>query len=96
MAIEIVSFSEQPSNELMKQHRMFLRKKADQQKFVMGGRFADKSGSLMLWQVDSVNEAREIAMEDPYFQNGITTFILKEWGLTWNFLVNPPLQPKLN
>ncbi|MEM3804335.1 MAG: YciI family protein [Conexivisphaerales archaeon] len=93
--MEIVSFSEQPSEQLKNEHRRFLKTKGDQQKLVMAGRFTDKSGSLMVWRLSSMEEARDLAMEDPYFKHGITTFILKEWSLTWNFFVNPPLQPKL-
>ena len=89
---QFVCFSEQPSNELMQEHRQFLKGQGDKKKLVMAGRFADKTGSLMIWSVDSVREAREIAMQDPYFKSGITTFILKEWNRTWNF-VTPPLQP---
>ncbi len=91
MVIQLVSFAGQPSDELMKAHRQFLRGKAGQ--LVMAGRFADKSGSLMIWRVNSVKEARDIAMQDPYFQDGVTTFLLKEWGLTWDFTTDPPLQP---
>ena len=93
---EIVSFSEQPSDEVKKLHRQFLREQSEMRKLVMAGRFADKTGSLMLWRVGSVKEAREIAMRDPYFRNEVTTFILKEWGVTWDFTATPPVQPKLD
>ena len=92
---QLVSFAEQPSKELMKRHRRFLNGQGEQKKLLMAGRFADKTGSLMLWQVGSVKEARDIALQDPYFRNEITTFILKEWNLTWDFTIGPPLQPEL-
>lgn len=79
----------------MGKHRIFLKNKADQKKLLLAGRFADKSGSLVVWNVSSTKEARDLAMEDPYFENGNTSFILKEWGMTWNFLTVPPVQPKL-
>ncbi|MEM0118007.1 MAG: YciI family protein [Conexivisphaerales archaeon] len=90
---QFVSFMEQPTEELMKKHRAFLREKGKKGELMLAGRFYDKTGSLMVWRANSVEEARRIASEDPYYVNGITTFILKRWNLTWDFTENPPVQP---
>jgi uncharacterized protein YciI len=63
---------------------------------MMSGRFSDKWGALILWRVDSIKEARELATKDPFFQNQMTTFILKEWNMTWDFTKTPPVHPKLD
>jgi uncharacterized protein len=39
--------------------------------FVMGGPFADNSGSLTLLENVDVEEARELMQRDPFVQNGV-------------------------
>jgi uncharacterized protein YciI len=50
--------------------------------FVMGGPFADNSGSMSLLEGVTVDEAREIVAEDPFVENGV--FVLddvREWDV---------------
>jgi uncharacterized protein YciI len=50
--------------------------------FVMGGPFADNSGSLSLLEGVSVDEAKQIIAEDPFVENGV--FVLdnvREWDV---------------
>jgi uncharacterized protein len=50
--------------------------------FVMGGPFADNSGSLSLLEGVTVNEARLIIADDPFVANGV--FVLddvREWDV---------------
>lgn len=50
--------------------------------FVMGGPFADHSGSMSLLEGVTVDEAREIVAEDPFIENGV--FVLdgvREWDV---------------
>ena len=92
---ELVSFYEQPSQELLKKHRNFLKNKGEEGKLLMAGRFSDGTGSLLIWKSDKLDEIKRIAMSDPYYLEGLTSFILKPWNLTWDFTENPPLQPEL-
>ena len=50
--------------------------------FVMGGPFADNSGSLSLLEGVSVDEAREIIADDPFVANGVFVLDdLREWDV---------------
>jgi len=40
-------------------------------KVVMAGPFSDRSGSLIILEVDSVDEARAFMEGDPYVKNGV-------------------------
>ena len=44
--------------------------------FVMGGPYADSSGSLSIWEGLSADEVRRIAAEDPFVANGV--FVLED------------------
>ena len=95
MVAQFVSYVTQPPDDVKKQHRLFLKEQVDRKRLVMAGRYADKNGSLMLWRVNSLAEAQEMLMEEPYFKNGFATFVLKEWTLTWDLTANPPLMPEI-
>ena len=90
---ELVSLSSQPSDELKKKHRDFLRGQGLNGKLLMGGRFTDLEGSLMVWKAESVEEVEKLASQDPYCVAGVATFNLRQWNLTWDFTEDPPLQP---
>ena len=50
--------------------------------FVMGGPFADNSGSMSLLEGVAADEARRIIAEDPFVENGV--FVLddvREWDV---------------
>jgi len=50
--------------------------------FVMGGPFADNSGSMSLLEGITADEARRIIAEDPFVENGV--FVLddvREWDV---------------
>ena len=50
--------------------------------FVMGGPFADNSGSLSLLEGVTVDEAREIIADDPFVANGVFVLDdLREWDV---------------
>jgi uncharacterized protein YciI len=82
-----------PEEEVGRQHRDFLRKLGDQGKLLMAGRFADAKGAMILWNTTSVNEARELAEKDPYVKQGLVTFELREWPVSFDYSVRPPKYP---
>ena len=53
--------------------------------FVMGGPFADQSGSLSLLETVTEQEARELIAQDPFVANGV--FELEEVR-SWNVFVD--------
>ncbi len=59
----------------------------------MAGRFADSKGAMILWNTDTLEEARRIAGEDPYVQQNMISYELREWPLIFNYMVEPPLRP---
>lgn len=44
-----------------------------------GGRFADGSGGMVVYRVDSLEEARRLAEADPIVAGGARTYVLHEW-----------------
>lgn len=95
MFFQLVSYITQPNDEFKAQHRRFLKGQVEQNRLVMAGRYDQGNGSMMIWRFDSLKEARDTLVQDPYFRNGLTTFVLKEWGLIWNLTVDPPLVPEI-
>jgi uncharacterized protein YciI len=53
--------------------------------FVMGGPFADDSGSMSLLENVGEDEARELVLRDPFVANGV--FVLEELR-AWNVWVD--------
>ena len=53
--------------------------------FVMGGPFADNSGSMSLLQNVGEDEARELVLRDPFVANGV--FVLEDVR-AWNVYVD--------
>ena len=67
------SVREQPGWD---EHADFVDALVERGIFVMGGPFADNSGSLTIWEgVDEV-EARAIVADDPFLHNGV--FVLED------------------
>ncbi len=52
-------------------HLEHLRPLAERGKIVLGGRFTDGSGSLIVLEADSEEEATRIAHSDPYLKEGV-------------------------
>ena len=63
-------------------HAEFIDAQIEIGTFVMGGPFADNSGSMSLLEGVSVDEARRIIADDPFVANGV--FVLdnvREWDV---------------
>ena len=48
-------------------------------------------GSLILWRVGSVEEARGIAEKDPYVIAGLLTYDLREWPAGFDYTKTPSI-----
>ncbi|MGC8505469.1 MAG: YciI family protein [Thermoplasmata archaeon] len=92
--VETTSFVKSPSDEMKKIHREYLLKMLNSGKLKLAGRMVDNTGSFLVWEAETVEEARALASSDPYFSNGLTTFILKGWSIFWNGFVKPPIIPR--
>ncbi len=79
-ALEL-AFSDDPARlEGRPAHRDRLVALRDSGKLLAAGPYADESGALLLFRVDSRAEADEIVSADPYYSGpGVTVVGLKEW-----------------
>jgi uncharacterized protein YciI len=75
------------------EHLRFLNEKAASGKVLMTGRFADSKGALIVWCVSSLDEATNLAQQDPYIRRGLVKYELREWTPSFDYTVEPPLKP---
>jgi uncharacterized protein YciI len=52
-------------------HLEYIRAAANAGKIVLGGRFTDGSGSLLVLEAESRDEAAKFAQNDPYTKEGV-------------------------
>jgi uncharacterized protein len=79
-ALEL-SFSDDPARlEGRPAHRERLSALREEGKLLAAGPYADESGALLLFRVDTAAEADAIVAADPYYSGpGVTVVSLKEW-----------------
>jgi uncharacterized protein YciI len=80
-ALEL-AFSDDPARlEGRPAHRDRLATLREAGKLLAAGPYADESGALLLFRVDSQAEADEIVAADPYYSGpGVSVVRLKEWN----------------
>ena len=62
------------------EHRAYMDHLLDTGKLIAGGPYADDSGALFMYEVQSVDEAEAMVASDPYSQQGaIADYQLKSW-----------------
>jgi uncharacterized protein YciI len=69
------------SQDLRPQHIEFLDRGAKEGKVYARGRFADGTGGLVIYQAESLEEARKLAESDPYVASGARSLELHEWDM---------------
>ena len=82
-----------PSGEIRAKHLKWERSCGDKGKIIMAGRFADARGAQILWNVASLEEAKQLAEEDPFVAENLISYDLREWPVIFNYTVSPPLVP---
>lgn len=65
--------------EILQIHLDYLNKLIDSGKVFAKGPFTDHSGGLIIFQVDSYEEARDLIENDPVIVNNSREYELKEW-----------------
>lgn len=69
--------------ELSKKHRpdhlAYLEKRRSEGKIFANGRFVDGTGGLVIYKADTVEEAKQLAEEDPFVQVGARHCHIHEW-----------------
>lgn len=93
LVCETTTYKATPSGELRESHLRFIRGCGDQGKVLMSGRFADAQGALIIWKVDSMEEAKNLAAQDPYVKNDAVVYELREWPATFDYTTSPPTVP---
>lgn len=62
-------------------HREYLKSLAERGKLLHSGPWADDSGALIIYEAESLDEAREILAGDPFSTEGIArNAVIKEWN----------------
>ena len=65
--------------EVVGEHRAYLRELADQGRLGLSGPFADGSGGAYLVRAADLEEARQTALADPLYARGASALTVKEW-----------------
>jgi uncharacterized protein YciI len=64
------------------EHEVFVDRLVEEGTFVMGGPFADNSGSMSLLEGLTADEARELMQKDPFVANGVFVVEdIRDWTL---------------
>ena len=72
-------------------HAVYVNDLIDRGIFVMGGPFADDSGSQSLWEGVDLDEARRIVHDDPFMENGVFELEeIREWTVFVDTLATEP------
>lgn len=62
-------------------HKAFVRELIEQGHQAKTGYWAEFGGGMLLFQADSLSEAKAIVERDPLIQNGCVTYELHEWRI---------------
>jgi uncharacterized protein YciI len=63
------------------QHLAYLEELERQGKVFAKGPFLDGSGGMVIYIANSLEEAQELASNDPYIIEGVRKLDLREWGI---------------
>lgn len=67
--------------EIRKLHLEFLGKLIKEGKVYARGRFLDGTGGLIIYQAESLEEAKEMAEADPFILHKVRRMEVHEWAL---------------
>lgn len=76
---------EEKSQKYRPQHLDFLETMRQEKKVLMNGRFTDGAGGLVIYRAKSLDEAKELAEQDPYIQLGAREYDIHEWELVTDY-----------
>ncbi len=67
-------------SEIRPQHREYLGQLHQEGKIWASGPFTDDSGALIVYEVDTEQEARELIENDPFHEAGVfASYAIKPW-----------------
>jgi uncharacterized protein YciI len=78
-----ILYMEKPelNQEFRQAHLDYLAALVEQEKVHLKGPFVDGAGGMVVYKADSLEEAQELAQEDPYVKEGVRRLELHEWGI---------------
>lgn len=65
--------------EILDEHKAYLQKYIDEGKIYAKGPFTDHSGGLVVYKVNSIDEAKYLIENDPVIRDNSREYVLKEW-----------------
>lgn len=83
-AVFLPMLNQEKSSEYRAQHLQYLDQKRSEGKIIANGPFADGTGGLVIYRVDSIEEVEQIAKQDPYVIQGARGCEIHEWKMDSN------------
>ena len=65
--------------EILEEHKAYLQKYIDDGKIQAQGPFTDHSGGLIIYKVETLEEAKNLIENDPVIRDISREYTLKEW-----------------
>lgn len=78
----ILDMKDLSKNQTFRPHHLeYLDQLKAQGKVYLKGPFKDGSGGMVIYVADSLEEAQQLAQNDPYVVEGVRSLDLREWGI---------------
>ncbi|NMM54822.1 YciI family protein [Paenibacillus aquistagni] len=78
----ILDMVDESKNQTYRPHHLaYLDKLKAEGKVYLKGPFKDGSGGMVIYIADTLEEAKQLAENDPYVIEGVRSLNLREWGI---------------
>ncbi|MCG7409943.1 YciI family protein [Paenibacillus sp. ACRRX] len=78
----VLDMKDESKNLTFRPHHLeYLATLSEQGKVHLKGPFKDGSGGMVIYIADSLEEAQQLAENDPYVVEGVRSLHLREWGI---------------
>ncbi len=75
----LTTIDKEKDDEVLEEHKAYLKKYIDEGKIFAKGPFTDHSGGLVIYSVEDIDEAKRIIENDPVIKYSSRDYVLKEW-----------------
>ena len=80
--VAILTIGDSSKSQEYRPHHMAFLERGELEGFIFArGRFADGAGGLIIYRTESLEEARRLAVQDPYVASGARRLELHEWEM---------------
>jgi uncharacterized protein len=83
----IIEYGPDPSKiaEIRPAHRKYLAELSQKGKLAISGPFSDDSGALIVYEVDSQQEAENMLKADPFSTSGVFgAWVMRPWNIVFS------------